>query len=217
AHDVLPPIVPLTHSSSSIPGPFSAPQPTPIREPTPVREPLPYPRSEKVGTTTSIRPPSLTRQTSFQADVSEGGGDFVSSPQSNEAPPTPAATAAGGAKDSAALTALFLKLDRCLYRITSLENELRITKKVLGGVVLKKPFTSSAFAHEPKNILAGAGLPAAAITIPAGSSMDVVVHAVAAPLSSIPSIDKGKAPMVDDSLPALLGDDVVEDNMNEQL
>nr|GFC76588.1 hypothetical protein [Tanacetum cinerariifolium] len=142
----------------------------------------------------------------------------------------------------------FLKLDRCLYRITSLENELRITKKVLGGAVLKlvtrvkrlegllqqrkrrlvlsdsegedatlteqdidlealhtrlkKPFTSSASAHEPKNIPAGAGLPAAAITIPAGSSMDVVVHAVAAPLSSIPAVDKGKAPMVDDSLPA---------------
>nr|GFB99778.1 hypothetical protein [Tanacetum cinerariifolium] len=124
-------------------------------EPTPVREPMPrpvqdrtlnsprppfhphYPRSEEVGTTTSTRPPSPTRQTSFQADVSEGGGDFVSSPQSNEAPPTPAATAAGSAEDSAALTALSLKLNRCLNRVTSLENKLGITKKVLGGAVLK--------------------------------------------------------------------------------
>nr|GEV05363.1 hypothetical protein [Tanacetum cinerariifolium] len=271
---------------------------SPVREPTPrlVREPTPnspkppspphYPRSVEVGTTTSTRPPSLTRQTSFQADVSDGGGDFVSSLQSNEAPPTPAATAAGGAEDSAALTALSLKIDRCLNRVTSLENELGITKKVLGGVVLKlvtqvkrlegllqqrkqrlvlsdsegedatpteqdinlealhtlastslggnstdkaaghdaaevpadatmpfrststtrrrlkKPFTSSASAHVPKNIPDGVGIPAAATTIPAGSSMDAAVHAVAALSSPILAVDKGKAPMVDDSLPA---------------
>nr|GFA10177.1 hypothetical protein [Tanacetum cinerariifolium] len=130
-------------------------EPTPVKELTPVREPTPrpvrdptpdsprppspphYPRSKEVDTTTSTRPPSLTRQTSFQADVSEGGGDFVSSPQSNEALSTLAATAAGGAEDSAALTALSLKLDTCLNRVTSLENELGITKKVLGGAVLK--------------------------------------------------------------------------------
>nr|GEW57967.1 retrovirus-related Pol polyprotein from transposon TNT 1-94 [Tanacetum cinerariifolium] len=41
AHDILPPIVPPTHSSSSIPGPSSAPQPTPMREPSPIREPTP--------------------------------------------------------------------------------------------------------------------------------------------------------------------------------
>nr|GEY84026.1 hypothetical protein [Tanacetum cinerariifolium] len=35
AHDVLPPSVPPTHSSSSIPGPSSAPQSSPMREPTP--------------------------------------------------------------------------------------------------------------------------------------------------------------------------------------
>nr|GEU75490.1 ribonuclease H-like domain, reverse transcriptase, RNA-dependent DNA polymerase [Tanacetum cinerariifolium] len=299
AHDVLPPIVPPTHSSSSIPGPSSAPQPTPMREPTPVREPLPVreptPVGEptpvreptpQVGTTPSTRPPSPTRQTSFQADVSEGGGDFISSPQSNKAPPTPATTAAGGADDSAAITALSLKLKKCLNRVTSLENELGITKKVLGGVVLKlvtrvkqlegllqqrkqrlvlsdsegedatpteqdidlealhtlastslggdssdkaaghdaaevpadttmpfrrtsttrrrlrKPFTSFASSHVPENIPSGAGLPAAATTIPVGSFIDVAVHAAAAPSSSIPTVDKGKAPMVDDSLPA---------------
>nr|GFB78387.1 hypothetical protein [Tanacetum cinerariifolium] len=67
---------------------------------------------EEVGPTTFTRPPSPTRHTSVHEDISEGGGDFVSSPQSNEAPQTPAATAAGGAEDSAALTALSLKLDR---------------------------------------------------------------------------------------------------------
>nr|GEU89291.1 hypothetical protein [Tanacetum cinerariifolium] len=66
---------------------------------------------------------------------------------------------------------------------------------------LRKPFTSSTSAHVPKNIPAGAVLPAAATTIPAGSSMDVVVYVVAAPSSSIPVVDKGKAPMVYDSLP----------------
>nr|GEZ36575.1 uncharacterized mitochondrial protein AtMg00810-like [Tanacetum cinerariifolium] len=163
AHDVSPPpIVPPTHST---PGPSSASQvtpvreptpvrdPTPIRDPTPMREPTPSPvreptpnfprphspplRTEKVGPTTSTRPPSPTRHTSVHEDISEGGGDFVSSPQSNEAPQTPAATAAGGAEDSAALTALSLKLDKCLHRVTTLENKLGITKKVLGGAILK--------------------------------------------------------------------------------
>nr|GFB95867.1 hypothetical protein [Tanacetum cinerariifolium] len=86
---------------------------------------------------TSTRQPSPTRHTFVHANISEGGGDFVSTPQSNEAPQTPAATAAGGAEDSVALTALSLKLDRCLHRVTTLETELGITKKVLGGVVLK--------------------------------------------------------------------------------
>nr|GEX19309.1 putative reverse transcriptase domain-containing protein [Tanacetum cinerariifolium] len=241
AHNVLPPSVPPTHSSSSIPGPSSAPQSSPVRELTHVREPTP----------------------------------------SNEASQTPAATAAGGAEDSAALTALSLKLDRCLNRVTSLENELGITKKVLSGAVLKlvtrlkqfegllqqrkqrlvlsnfegddatpmeqdidlealytlasmslggdsidkvaghdaaevptdatmpfrrrrlrKPFTTSAFAHIPDNIPAGADIPAAATTIPAGSSMDAAVHVVAPPSSFIPAVDKCKAPMVDDSIPA---------------
>nr|GEW20573.1 putative ribonuclease H-like domain-containing protein [Tanacetum cinerariifolium] len=98
--------------------------------PPPVREPTPY-LTEDVGPTTSTRPPSLTRHTFVHEDISEGGGDFVSSPQSHEAPQTPAATAASGAEDSAALTALSLKLDRCLNRVTTLENELGITKKRL--------------------------------------------------------------------------------------
>nr|GFB72796.1 hypothetical protein [Tanacetum cinerariifolium] len=46
-------------------------------------------------------------------------------------------TTPGGAEDSVALTTLSLKLDRCIHRVTSLENEVDVTKKVLGGVVLK--------------------------------------------------------------------------------
>nr|GEZ61601.1 xylulose kinase-1 [Tanacetum cinerariifolium] len=75
--------------------------------------------------------------TSFQEDISEGGGDYVSSPKSNEALPTIAATTAGGAEDSVALTDLSLKLDRCITSVTTLENVLGVTKKVLGGAVLK--------------------------------------------------------------------------------
>nr|GEX61636.1 hypothetical protein [Tanacetum cinerariifolium] len=280
-HDVLPPSVPPTHSFSLIPGPSSAPQSSPIREPTHVREPTPVrdptpcpvrdptpdsprppsppPRSEEVGPTTSTRPPSLTRHTSVHEDISAGGGDFVSSPQSNETPQTSAATAAGGVEDSAALTALSFKLDKCIHRVITLENEIGVTKKVLGGVVLKlvtrvkrlegllqqrkrrmvlsnsegddatlteqdidlealytlasmslggdstdkaaghdaaevpadatmpfhrrrlrKPFTTFASAHVPDNIPAGANIPAAATTIPAGSSMDAAVHSTAA-------------------------------------
>nr|GEW86105.1 uncharacterized mitochondrial protein AtMg00810-like [Tanacetum cinerariifolium] len=317
------------------PTPMREPTSSPMREPTPFHEPTPdspippspppYSRSKEVGPTTSTRPPSLTRQTSFQADVSEGGGDFVSSPKSNEASQTPAVIAAGSTEDSAALTALSLKLDRCIDMVTSLENELDVTKKVLGGAVLKlvtrlkwlegllqqrkrrlvlsdsegkeaaskeqdidldalhklastslggdsievpidttmpfsrtsttrrrlrKTFTSLASDHFPENISAvedtlpaSKGIPAAATTIPVGLYIDPAVQAAAAtPSSTIPSADKGKAPMVNDSLPAdqfaiqqeelaqkaqaesvaspakhLLGDDVTEDNMNEWL
>nr|GEY57754.1 hypothetical protein [Tanacetum cinerariifolium] len=93
--------------------------------------------TKEVGPTSSTRPPSPTRQTSFQEDISEGGGDFISSPKSNEALQTLAVTAVGGAEDFAALTNLSLKLDRCITRVTMLENELGVTKKVLGGAVLK--------------------------------------------------------------------------------
>nr|GEW09840.1 hypothetical protein [Tanacetum cinerariifolium] len=178
-HDVLPPSVPPIHSSSYIPGPSSAPQSSPMREPTPVREPTPRPireptpdslkppslppRSEEVGPTTSTRPPSLTRQSSFHADISEGGGDFVSSPKSNEAPQTPTATTAGGAADSAALTALSLKLDRCINRVTSLDNELGITKQVLGDAVLNKSLggdsTDKATSHDAAEVPAYATMP----------------------------------------------------------
>nr|GFD18173.1 hypothetical protein [Tanacetum cinerariifolium] len=51
--------------------------------------------------------------------------------------PTPTATTADGVEDSAALTDLSLKLYRCINRVTTLENELGVTKKVLSGVVLK--------------------------------------------------------------------------------
>nr|GEW80394.1 reverse transcriptase domain-containing protein [Tanacetum cinerariifolium] len=228
--------------------------PSPVREPTldSSRPPSPPLKTEEVGLTTSTRPPSPTRHTFVHEDISEGGSDFVSLPQSNEALQTPAATAAGRAEDSATLTALSFKLDRCLNRVTTLENELGFTKKVLSGAVLKlvtrvkrlegllqqrkrklvlydsegedatlteqdidlaalhtlasarprKPFTSSAFAHVSENIPAGASVPAATTTIPAGSFVDAAVYAVAAaPTSSIPSAaDKGKAIFVDDSL-----------------
>nr|GEZ20892.1 hypothetical protein [Tanacetum cinerariifolium] len=115
-HDVPPPsppsIVPPTHSSSSTQGPSSTPQATFMRPPSPP----PYPRSEEGCPTTSTRPPIPTRKTSFQEDFT---------------------TAAGGAEDSVVLTDLSLKLDRCINRVTTLENELGVTKKVLGGAVLK--------------------------------------------------------------------------------
>nr|GFA87244.1 hypothetical protein [Tanacetum cinerariifolium] len=249
--------------------------------------PFPPAKIEEVGPTTFTRPPSPTRHTSIHEDISKGGGDFVSLPESNETPQTPAATAAGGAEDSTLLTALSFKLDRCIHSVITLENELGVTKKVLGGAVLKlvtrvkrlegllqqrkrrlvlsdsegedttpteedidlealhtlartslggdsydtraghdaaevpadtsmpfrslsttrrrlkKPFSSSSLAHVPENVPAGAGISAAATTIPAGRPMDAAVHAVDAPPSSIPTAaDKGKALMVDVSLPA---------------
>nr|GEY84560.1 hypothetical protein [Tanacetum cinerariifolium] len=247
-HDVSPPpIVSPTHSTS---GPSSVPQVTPVRDPTPMRDPTsvrvptpspvraptpdsprppsPPPITEVVGLTTSTRPSSPTRHTSVHADISEGGGEFVSSPQSNEASQTPTGMATGRDEDSAALTALSLKLDRCLNRVTTLENELGITKKVLGGAGedttpmeqdidlealhtlahtslggdssdtpagrdaakvpadtsmpsrnpsttrrrLKKPFSFFAFAHFPEEVPAGASVPAATTTIPAGTMVD---------------------------------------------
>nr|GEY50302.1 JmjC domain-containing protein [Tanacetum cinerariifolium] len=114
---------------AACPGPSSAPQVPP--------PPSPPPSSTAVGPTTSSRLPSPSRHPSIPEYIREGGGDFVSSPQSNEAPQTLAATVAGGAEDSTALTALSLKLNKCLYRVTILENKLGITNKVLGGAVLK--------------------------------------------------------------------------------
>nr|GEY34494.1 hypothetical protein [Tanacetum cinerariifolium] len=147
------PQVPPVNEHTPVREPSPVRDPSPVREPTPVREPsprpvqeptpdspsppFPPPSSAAVGPATSSRPPSPSRHPCVPEDIHEGGGDFVSSPQSNEAPQTPAATAAGEAEDSAALTALSLKLDRCLHRVTTLENELGITKKVFGSVVLK--------------------------------------------------------------------------------
>nr|GEW24675.1 putative ribonuclease H-like domain-containing protein [Tanacetum cinerariifolium] len=126
------------------PGPSSAPQVLPMRKHTPVREPSTVREPSPVRDPTPVRepsprlePPSPSRHPSVPEDIREGGGDIVSSSQSNETPQTLAATAAGGAEDSAALTALSLNLDRCLHRVTTLENELGITKRVLGGAVLK--------------------------------------------------------------------------------
>nr|GFA00196.1 hypothetical protein [Tanacetum cinerariifolium] len=142
-----------THTSSSTLGPSTAAQDTPVRDPTPMRQSTPVrePTLSHVREPTTFREPTLkppkpsppspppcpTRQTSFIEDINEDGGGCVSLPKSNKSPPTTAATAAGGAEDSAALTDLSLKLDRCINRVTTLENELRVTKKVLGGAVLK--------------------------------------------------------------------------------
>nr|GEW91390.1 UBN2 domain-containing protein [Tanacetum cinerariifolium] len=232
--------------------------PTPVREPSPRPEPKPTPdspsppslppSSAEVGPTTSSIPPSPSRPPSGPADIRECGGDFASSLSSNEVPQTPAATAVGGAGDSAALTALTLKLDEYLHRVTTLENELGITKKILRVEQefdlaalhtlasttlgddpsatmpgertsttrrhLRKPFTSSVSAHVSETIPLGVRVPAAATTIPAGSSVDADVHADAAPSSSIPTAaDKGKAPMVDNSPPI----DLLSEHEREEL
>nr|GEX94753.1 copia protein [Tanacetum cinerariifolium] len=141
-----PPVVPPTHSSSSNPGPSTAihdtlvRDPTPVREPTPMKDPIPVreptPSPVREPTTFWEPTPEPPSPPPFLEDLSEGGG-YVSPPKSNEALPTTAATAAGGVEDSVALTNLSLKLDRCLNRVTTLENDLGVTKKVLAGAVLK--------------------------------------------------------------------------------
>nr|GEU98644.1 retrovirus-related Pol polyprotein from transposon TNT 1-94 [Tanacetum cinerariifolium] len=289
AHDVPPPppppIVPPTHSSSFTPGPSTATQATPVREPTPVKEPTPVrePTPMREPIPSPVREPTFFQEPTPDSPRPPSLPPF---PRSEEVGPTtstrpPTATAGGRAEDSTALTNLSLKLDKCITRVTTLENELDVTKKVLGGDEaatkeqdidldalhklastslggdstveatytiykasqgahassdtghdaaevpddttmpfrrtsttrrrLRKPFTSSASEHFPKNIFAvedtlpaGEGIPAGSTTIPAGSSMDPAVQAAAAaPSSTIPAADKGKAPMdIDDSLPA---------------
>nr|GEZ49955.1 retrovirus-related Pol polyprotein from transposon TNT 1-94 [Tanacetum cinerariifolium] len=248
------------------PTPVREPTPSPVREPTTFREPTPdsprplspppYPRSEEVSPFTSAKTPSPTRQTSFQEDISEGGSDYVSLPKSDETPPTTATTAAGGAEDSAALTDLSLKFDRCINRVTTLENELGVTKKVLGGdeaaikaqdidlealhklastslggdTTIEAAYTIHT-ASQDAHASSDAGpdeaevpgdstmpfrhtIPADAQTIPAGStpipssegvsagsSMNPADQAdVAAPSSTIPATNKGKAPMLGEDL-----------------
>nr|GEY00593.1 copia protein [Tanacetum cinerariifolium] len=133
-----PPSPPCTRSEEVGPITFTAGNDS-ISIEDPLRPFKPWPTSQTTpfNTTTSTRPPSPTRQTSFLEDINEGGGGYVSSPKSNEAPLTTAATAVDGVEDSVALTDLSLKLDRCINRVTTLENELGVTKKVLGGAVLK--------------------------------------------------------------------------------
>nr|GEY49121.1 JmjC domain-containing protein [Tanacetum cinerariifolium] len=194
---------------SSVREPSSVRDPTLVREPSPRLEPEPTPdspsplspppSSAEVGPTTSSRPPSPSRPPSSPADIREGGGTFASSPPSNESPQTLAAMAAGGAEDSATLTALTLKLDECLHRVTTLENKLGITKKAHQEAVY------FFYAHVSETIPPGVRVPAVATTISAASSVDATVRAATAPSLSIPiAADKGKAPMVDDSPPANL-------------
>nr|GEW78123.1 retrovirus-related Pol polyprotein from transposon TNT 1-94 [Tanacetum cinerariifolium] len=211
---------------------------TPVREPTPVRDPLPRPEQEPtpdspippfpppssaaVGPTTSSRPPIPSRYPSVFEDISEGGGDFASSFQSNEAPQTPAAMAAGGAEDSEFdLAALHTLASATLGDVSSApaaDPNAEATMPVHGTSTtrrrLRKQFTSSVSTHVSETIPTGVRVPAAATTIPAGSSVDAAVHAAAAPSSSIPTAaDKGKAPMVDDSLPA----DLLSEQEREEL
>nr|GEV02984.1 putative reverse transcriptase domain-containing protein [Tanacetum cinerariifolium] len=253
-----PPDVLPTHTSSSTLGPSTAAHDTPVRDPTPVREPTPVwePTPSPVREPTTFREPTpeplSPSPPPFIEDISEDGGDYVSSPKSNEAPPTTAATAAGGAEDSAALTDLSLKLDReeaatkekdidldALHKLastslggnTTIEAAYTIYKDSQdahassdAGHNEDETFTSSAFEHFHKNIStvedtipAGDGIPADAQTILAGSTpilttggvcagsfMDPAGQATAAAPSSsaILAVDKGKAPMVDDFIPA---------------
>nr|GFA99526.1 hypothetical protein [Tanacetum cinerariifolium] len=68
---------------------------------------------------------------------------------------------------------------------------------------LRKPITSSVSTHVSETIPTGVRVLAAASTIPATSSVDAVVRAAATPSPSIPTTaNKGKAPMVYDSIPA---------------
>nr|GEY05185.1 ribonuclease H-like domain-containing protein [Tanacetum cinerariifolium] len=116
-----PPVVPLTHSSSSTPGPSTTAQDTLVRDPIPVREPTPMkdPIPVREPTPSPVREPTTFWEPTpeppspppFLEDLSEDGGGYVSPPKSNEAPPTTAATAACGVEDSVALTNLSLKLD----------------------------------------------------------------------------------------------------------
>nr|GFD17011.1 hypothetical protein [Tanacetum cinerariifolium] len=145
------------------------------------RPPSHPPRTEEVGPTTSTRPPSPTRHTSVREDISKGGGDFVSLPQSHEAPQTPAATAlhtlartslGGDSSDTpTGHDAVEVPAD------TSMPSRNPSTTRRH----LWKPFSSLASAYVSKNIPAGVSLPAVATTIPAGSSVDAAVRAAAAP------------------------------------
>nr|GEW70109.1 hypothetical protein [Tanacetum cinerariifolium] len=259
-----PPDVPPTHTSSSTPGPSTTAQDTPVRDPTPVREPTPSPVREPTTfwepTPEPPRPPSpppCTRSEKVGPTTSTGGNDSIliedplrpvepwptyqttpfntTTSTRPPTPPTTAATATGGAKDSVALTDLSLKLDRCIHWVITLENELEVTKKVLGGdeaATKEKEINLDALHELASTSLGGDTTVEAAYTIykasqdahassdaghdkdeytlpttggvSPGSSMDPAGQAAAAAPSScaILAIDKGKSPMVDDSIPA---------------
>nr|GEZ58416.1 hypothetical protein [Tanacetum cinerariifolium] len=198
------------------------PPPPPPAEPTPVQEPTPSPMREL--TTFREPTPEPSSPPPFIEDISEDGGGYVSLPKSNEAPPTTTSTTARGAEDSVALTNLSLKLDstslgcdttvEATYTIYKASQDAHASSDVgpdedeVPDTInmpfrrtrtkrrrLRKTFTSSAFKHFQENnsavedtISVGAGIPADAQTIPAGST-------------PIPTTG-GKAPMVDDSIPA---------------
>nr|GEV16261.1 hypothetical protein [Tanacetum cinerariifolium] len=210
-----------------------------IEDPLRPLKPWPTYQTSPINTTTLTRPPSATRHTSFQEDISEGGGGYVSSPKSNEAPLTIAATAAAGAEESIALTDLSLKLNRLKgilqqrkrrMVISNSEGEEAATKEhevnldalyelastSLGGDTTVEAAYTIYKTSQDAHASSDAGhdkdetIPAGSTPIPttrgvsAGSSMDPAGQAadVAPSSSTILAADKGKAPMVDDSIPA---------------
>nr|GFC84206.1 hypothetical protein [Tanacetum cinerariifolium] len=70
-------------------------------------------------------------------DVTIHGGFYVESPVRSNDAPKPTANAAGRVEDPSMLTILSDKLDRCMGRIATLENDLGTSKKVMGGAILK--------------------------------------------------------------------------------
>ncbi|GKD15213.1 hypothetical protein Tco_1199620 [Tanacetum coccineum] len=79
-----------------------------------------------------LEPEDLDNIISMEDDTTHGVF-HVESPVRPDDAPTPTANAAGRAEDPALLTGLSAKLDRCLGRIDSLETELGMSKKIMGG------------------------------------------------------------------------------------
>ncbi|GKB21415.1 hypothetical protein Tco_0855338 [Tanacetum coccineum] len=98
-----------------------------------IEEPVifgPQPRPENY-----LEPEDLDNIISMEDDTTHGGF-HEESPVGPDDAPTPTADAAGRAEDPALLTSLSAKLDRCMGRIDSLENELGKSKKIMGGAIL---------------------------------------------------------------------------------
>ncbi|GKF65722.1 hypothetical protein Tco_0192239, partial [Tanacetum coccineum] len=90
----------------------------------------PYPRPDNY-----LEPEDLDSLLSMEDDTTHGGFHEESHVWPDDAP-TPIADAAGRAEDPALLTALSAKIDRCMGCIDSLETELGMSKKVMGGAIL---------------------------------------------------------------------------------
>ncbi|GJY73821.1 hypothetical protein Tco_0478252 [Tanacetum coccineum] len=147
---------PVSHVNDWRPWPY-VPAHSPIRDPTPApaspptppaqtfnfEEPLvsgpapkpagyvdPDPRPDNY-----LEPEDLDNIISLEDDTTHGGF-HEESPVGPDDAPTPTADAAGRAEDPALLTSLSVKLDRCMGRIDSLENELGKSKKIIGGAIL---------------------------------------------------------------------------------